>query len=290
MAKKLWQVLLVLMMCLTMQFGVVKAEIMVADGKGEYMMTGKDSVKYGEECAFTEAVRSISQQAAVAITSSSTSVDNQLSADEIEMVTATIIKVKSKNYNKNIAPNGNIIITASVKGELDVDIAEKMIHEIVEAKRIEKDKDKLNEEYKRIKNQYSELKKDNPLIAYQINIKSFYEAIKMEREQKKDEALARYNEIIAEGADIASVYSHRGHIYRAQGQFDLAKKDYDKAASLDANEAGWHYGKAILLERGGDAKSAVREYRLFVEYADILEYDVEIPIVLKKIFDLEKWF
>ncbi len=274
--------------CMFLQCTIVNAEMISFEGKGEYWMTGQDSVKHAEDWAFKEAVRSISQQAVVAINSKSASVDNQISADEIEMVTATIISVKDKKYDKNIASDGKILVSASVKGELDVAVAEKMVNEIVEAKRIEKDKLKLDKEIMRIKKQYSELKGENPLLAHQLNLEKFYDAIEMERENRREEAFNAYNEIIAEEMNFAPAYSRRGHLYREKGELDLAKKDYDKAATLDNKEAGWYYGMAVLLEKAGKLIEAAKEYRKFIEYSNILEYDIEIPIALQRIRNLEK--
>lgn len=279
---------LIIIGCIFLHCSIANAEMKLFEGKGEYWMTGQDSIKYAEEWAFKEAMRSISQQAVVAINSKSASIDNQISSDEIEMVTATVISVKEKKYDKNIATDGKVMVSASVKGELDVDAAEKMVNSIVEAKRIEKDKLKLNKEISKIKKQFIELKGENPLIAHQLNLTKFYDAIKMEKNNKKEEVFDMYNEIIEEEVNFAPAYSHRGHLYMEKGEFDLAKRDYDKATAIDDKEAGCHYGRAALLEKTGKLIEAAKEYRMFIEYADILEYDDKIPIVLQKIRDLEK--
>lgn len=257
------------------------------EAQAEYMMENNESIKYAQETALNEAIRRISQQAAVVIRSHSTAADNQLSSDEMEMVTSTIVQVKEKRFQKRLGANDKIVVTAFVKAELDTDRAEQMSKELLAAKDTARDYEKIREEYSTAQSQYNALQGQYSLVVQKSAKFKAKQGIKLEREGKVAEAMKLYEEAIAADPNYARSYSRRGHIYRMQGKRDLAMKDYDKAYALDPKEAGCHYGRAIYLEQDGQKLQAAKEYRLFIEYSDILEYDLEIPQVLDKIIEIE---
>lgn len=257
------------------------------NGRGEYLMSDNESIKSAQDTALQEALRDISRQAAAVVKSRSVGANNQLTSDQIEMVTSTVVQVKEKKFQKSLETNGKIKIVALVEAELDAEQAEKMAKELMAARNVSNEYEKIRGEYSTKQSQYNALQgKYSEAVQKSAKYRT-REGIRIEREGKTTEALKVYEEVIASDANYARAYSRRGHIYRQQGKNDLAQKDYDKAAALDPKEAGWHYGKAILLEQSGQKAAAAKEYRLFIEYADILEYDKEIPVVLDKILALE---
>ena len=264
-----------------------KAAIEQFSGKGEYIMEDNQAIKDAQEIAYNEAMRSIAQQAGVSIKGSSQSEDNTLTNDELEMMATTIAKVKDKNYKKEIGADGKIKVLAFVTAELDTEQADKMLKDMVEAKRASQGYEKIFAEYQAKQKQFDSLQGEYSAALAQTARQSVREGIKLERQGDIDGAMKFYQEAIEADGNLARAYSHRGHIYRRQGKYDLAAKDYDKAASLAAEEAGWHYGKATLYDQQGRTAQAVKEYRLFVKYADIMEYDEEITQALERIVTLD---
>ena len=258
------------------------------DGRGEYIMEIEETTKHGQEIAFQEALRSVSQQAAVAIKTHSSMADNQLTGDQMEMVTATVMQINEKTFDTDITPDGKLKAIALVRASLDVDRAEKMAQALLAAKNNTQEYERIQEEYATAKSQYTTLREQHGILMKKSARAKIREGIQQERAGRLSEAMTLYEEAIAADPDYARAYSRRAHIYRQQGKMDLANKDYAKAASIDSKEAGHHYGKAIMLEQQGKKAEAAKEYRLFIEYSDILEYDEEIPVVLEKILELEK--
>ena len=268
--------------------GITEAAVETFEGQGEYVMENNESIRQAQDVAMQEAMRGISQQATAVISGSSGSSDNQLTKDEVEMVTAAIMNVNEKRFEKTLSKDNKIKVVAYVKAEIDVDRAEKMARELMAAKKSSQEIEKIKAVYTSKQNEYSTLQGQYSTLSKGGGVKHrVREALKLERDGKITEALRIYDETIATDPTYARAYSHRGHIYRQQGKIDLARKDYEKAFSLDDKEAGAHYGRAILLERDGKRSEAAKEYRLFIKYSDILEYDKEIPGAIEKIIKLE---
>ena len=257
-------------------------------GHGEYIMDNNDSIKHGQDIALREAIRNVAQQATVAMKSQSGTIDNHVYNDEVDMATVAIMQINDKTLRQEIATDGKIIVKATIQATLDVERAEQMAVSLLEVKNTTKDYEKVLAEYGVAESQYNLLQAEFSSMARLSAKQQVYEGIKLERQERIAEAMALYEKAIAEDVNLAMAYSRRGHIYRQRELFDLAQKDYDKAAVLDPQEAGAHYGNAILLERNGKNTEATEEYRLFIKYSDILEYDKEIPIALDKILGLEQ--
>ena len=84
--------------------------------------------------ALQEAVRRVSEQAAVALKSRSEIVSNELTNDEVAMVTVSVIRIKDRKFNIDITPNGVIKSTATVIAEVDTDEAEDAAKKLLEEK------------------------------------------------------------------------------------------------------------------------------------------------------------
>ena len=280
--------LYIIITLITSLFTVAYAEVTHFTGKASYTAESNESIKYAQDTALNEAMRNISMQAAVAIKSHYTSQENRLTDDMVEMVSATVMQIEKKDFSTEITSDEKIKVTAVVLASLDVEQAKKMSQKLLSVKNTLADYEKVQEEYATAQSQYSTMKEQYDSLMKKAARTKTKEGIKLEREGKKDEAFRLYQEAVHDDPDYARVYSRLGHIYRGQGKKELAEENYAKAAKLDPKEAGHHYGRAILLEQAGKKAEAAKEYRLFIEYSDILEYDEEIPVILKKIIELEE--
>ncbi|MBO6180022.1 MAG: tetratricopeptide repeat protein [Selenomonadaceae bacterium] len=266
---------------------VTFAQVVHFTGNGSYTAKTNESIKYAQDEALKQAMRDISMQAAAAIRSNYSSNKNVLQDDVVEMVSATVMRIEDKKFAKSITADERIAVKATIKASLDIEKSRKMSADLLKAKTENRKLTDIQEEYATAQSQYSDTKTRYDVLMKQKARNKTREGIKLEREGKLTEALALYNEAIASDSRYARPYSRRAHIYRQQGKKDLAVSEYAKAARIDPKEAGHHYGTAIMAEERGDKKTAAKEYRLFIEYSDILEYDKEIPTVLQKILELE---
>ena len=231
-------------------------------------------------------MRNIAQQAGVYIESSSRSSDSQLTNDEIELLTSALVKVKTKNFSKDAGKDDKLIVTVTVQAEIDTEQTSRMLNELMMAKKIEADYKKLKTEYADAIKNYDRLKNQYKMNLEQLARHYIREGQCKERQGDLNLALHLYEKAIDSNPNYARAYSRRGHIYFKQKEFALAQLDYEKAESLDHTESGAHYGKAMLLEKQGKNEEAVEEYRKFVKYADIIEYDIEITQALDRMVNL----
>ena len=102
--------------------------------RGEYVMEETDSQDHAYEIALREAMRQASQQATVAVKSRSTMSDNLLTNDEVEMVTASLMKIKEKKFDIDVMADGHLLAIATIVATIDIEEAEKMAQQLLAEK------------------------------------------------------------------------------------------------------------------------------------------------------------
>ena len=266
----------------------VSAALETLSGSGEYIMEHNETMKEAQDVAFQEAMRSISQQAGVYIESTSQAKDSQLTHDEVTALTETVVQVKEKRFDRDILPDGKIKVRAFVTAELDTEKADKLLQDRIEAH-------KAKAQYDAAQGEHTELEKESESLrteyaqAVQGKVNGAVHRGDSLMEQKKyAEAFQAYDKAVAAEPKLAELYSKRGESLRLQGKDDAAMQDYDTALSLDGQDALAHYGRASVLDKRGERAEAVKEYRLFMDIADIDFYDEEIARALDRFLALEK--
>ena len=73
-------------------------------------------------------------------------------------------------------------------------------------------------------------------------------------------AMIAFNKAITLNPNDASVYNNRGNIYGKQGNFETAKKDYSQAIALNPNYASAYYNRADAYHQQGNLKAAIEDY------------------------------
>jgi protein O-GlcNAc transferase len=86
---------------------------------------------------------------------------------------------------------------------------------------------------------------------------AFNDAVKLQGENKLDEALAKYQEALQKNNSSDSVWYSMGTAYQAKGDIDNAIKSYEKAVSLNAKEPS--YKKVLKDARAAKAAPLVDE-------------------------------
>lgn len=264
------------------------AELLTLSGQGEYIMEDNETVGDAQNVAYREAMRYISQQAGVYIESVSQSENNQLTQDEIVALTETVVQVKEKRFERAITTDGKIKILAFLSASLDTDKADAMMKERVEAHRTETQYNKATSDYEQLKGERDNLKTQYEIAAEGGARGSIRHGDELMEQKKFAEAFACYDRAVNTAESFAEAYSKRGEALRMQNRDDEAMRDYEKALSLDEKDALGHYGRACILDKRGERRDAVKEYRLFMDYADIDFYDEEISKALDRIMKLDK--
>lgn len=167
---------------------VTHAAVEHFSGSAEYLMNNHESIKVAQETVLKEALRRISQQAAVVIRSHSSAADNQLTADEVEMVTSIVLQVTDKKFQKSVDAQGKITVKATAEAELDVDKAERMSQEIMAAKSAQRNIAQIRDEYSTTQSQYRQTEKKYSMSVQQYAKYKVRQGIELERQGKTAEA------------------------------------------------------------------------------------------------------
>ena len=126
--RKFFYLLLILMFVVS---AIAHAEVNYFTGEGSYILEANDTIEHGKNEALKEALSSVSMQAAAAIKGKYASESNRLTDDVLEMVTASIIKIKDKTFDINIESDNATKIKVAIKAEIDVEEAIKMSQEFL---------------------------------------------------------------------------------------------------------------------------------------------------------------
>jgi len=95
--------------------------------------------------------------------------------------------------------------------------------------------------------------------SHQMYLHYFQRALTLERLGQTAKAIEAYTVAIKNGRSEAQAYYNRSGLYQAQGKFDEAKKDLDKAVSLDPANIDYRYNRALLHRRTGNYLDAIQD-------------------------------
>ena len=282
-------ILLITLLAVNLQ--TVSAEIQTYHGEGVYVMDKSEPIRKAQDTAFNKAIRTISENVSTYVKSRSEAEFNSLTSDNIEMFAAAVLKVKSKKFDKQMANDATLTITAKVDVEMDTDNVNELLNEIIEARKSSKNYEEVLTDYTKRKNQFDTVYGEY-IQSYKKRImQKLRDGCKLQSDGKLDEALKIYDEIIDEmqsnGAEFSRVYIKRAMIDIYKKNYELLLKDLEKASALNNDEAGMHFVKAFKFDAGKNPIQAAKEYRAFVKEADIIYYDVEITEALIRILELE---
>lgn len=271
--------------------GQCSAEVKTFHAESSYHMSKSEPIHDAQEKVFKDAVRMISEEACVIVESISQTQNSNLKIDRIETLTAAVVRIKSKSFDKNLTSDGGLVITVKVDADLDTDNAVELLNELRETKNSAKNYDEVLKAYTERKKNFDTVYGEY-LGSYQKRImRKIRDGCKLEMSVDFDEALKLYNAAIAESvannAEISLAYIKRGFVYIMQNKIELAAADFEKALVLNNDAVGVHFVKAVMFEGRGDKVNAAQEYRAFVKDADIVYYDAEIIAALNRIVKLE---
>ena len=129
--KKIIPVLLASMLSFT---PILNAEEVSFTATGSHEVDDTETFDHARDEAFKVALRDISQQAIVAIQGKYSSMNQTMSDDVLEMVTASMVIIDEKKYNYTTTEENRPVILVKVKARVDVDRAVEMTQKMSEEK------------------------------------------------------------------------------------------------------------------------------------------------------------
>ncbi len=263
------------------------AAIRTINGTGEYIMEDNETMKQAQDKAYEEAMRSISQQAAVYVRGNSKAENMELKEDEVELMATALVQVKEKRFTKEVMADGKLRIKAFLMGDIDEEAAEKALTEKVAQFKQKKALDAAKAQHAAQQNAKETAKKEYDEAMRHTVTALLADGDALQKQGKYAAAMEKYNEVIKENPDYAKGYVRRGECCLATGKLETAMQDFNHAVTLDPKEAESYYGRGQAYEKQSKKQEAIADYRKFLEVSNIVEHGEKITKVIERLAELE---
>jgi len=250
-------------------------------------MEDNETMKQAQDKAYEEAMRSISQQAAVYVRGNSKAENMELKEDEVELMATALVQVKEKRFTKEVMADGKLRIKAFLMGDIDEEAAEKALTEKVAQFKQKKALDAAKAQHAAQQNAKETAKKEYDEAMRHTVTALLADGDALQKQGKYAAAMEKYNEVIKEHPDYAKGYVRRGECCLATGKLEAAMQDFNHAVTLDPKEAESYYGRGRAYEKQGKKQEAIADYRKFLEVSNIVEHGEKITKVIERLAELE---
>lgn len=262
---------------------VANAEIRTYEGFGEYAMSDFETPSVAKERAKQRAERNAQEKAGVFVKSNTTVINQQVTEDEIEVMTSGIMKVHSVEYDKKIDVQG-FIFTAKVLVDIDTDEIDKWLNKNIAEKSelIEQNKALKNsiaeqeKQLAQLKLKLAEAEKNNSVNQSQqvrenfierfvqsdnnfLSNKSLEEGNNFYARQDYINAINSYSQAITLNPANDAAYVYRGSAYGSIKNYPDAEKDYIRAIQLNNQNINAHVGLSLVYYYVHDYRAAISE-------------------------------
>ena len=262
------------------------AEVRTYEGFGEYVMSDFETPEIAKQRAKQRAEQSAQEQAGVFVKSNTRVKNYQVQEDEIEVMTAGIMKVHSVEYARKIGESG-LIFTAKILADIDTAEIDKWLEKNAAEKSdlIEQNralKNSIAEQEKQLaelKAKLAEAEKNNsinysPQVREQISEefiqsdnnflsnKHFEEGNIYYGRQDYRNAIASYTKALEFNSQNVAAYVYRGSAYGSIQNYPSAEQDYRRAVQLDPQNINAQIGLALVYYYTQDYRSAISSLNL----------------------------
>ena len=260
---------------------IVSAEQQIIEADGTYTIgDGLDeNISVAKERAKTNALRNASEQASVLVESLSIVKEGMLTKDEIQVISANIMKLQGEPKFKVIPVSDDVIrYQCHVVVLVDTDnINDKLLQDkqaLNEAVRrnqeLTEEVEKLNQEMEKLKQQYSiastdserqkikeEVKKnDNDFAAVQWN----EQGANLYWQGNYSEAIKAFSTAIDKNPKYAYAYNNRGIAYNKLHDYSKAISDLNQAINLDSNYTAAYVARGYCYGQIREYTNAISDF------------------------------
>ena len=257
------------------------AEIQTYEGYGEYVMSDFETPEVAKQRAKQRAESAAQEKAGIFVRSNIKVVNAQMESEEIEVMTAGIMKIRSVDYE--VVPDiSGFVFKSKVLADIDTDEIDKWLADNANSKAelVEKNnalQNALNEQEKQLaelkarladleRNQSSEdLSELRVQLAQDFNKSSnaflSNERLKfgMNLHTRGDlhGAVTAYTEAIDYNPDNALAYTWRGNAFGSLNQYQNAETDFIHALKLNNQNLNAYLGLGIVYYNSGKYDTAI---------------------------------
>lgn len=257
------------------------AEVRTYEGVGEYVMSDFETPDIAKQRAKQRAETAAQEQAGVFVRSNVKVVNSQMQSDEIEVMTAGIMKVHSVTYDVKPDVSG-FVFTSKVLVEIDTDEIDRWLKENADSKAELAEKNvalqnALNEQERQLaelKAKLADLEKNqslesNPELKMQItqefnksgNIFLSNERLKtginLHSRGDLKGAIAAYTEAIEYDKNNSMAYTWRGSALGTLNEYKNAETDFIHALKLNSRNMNAYLGLGIAYYYSGKYDAAI---------------------------------
>ena len=262
--------------------GTANAEIVTYEGVGQYVMSEFETPDVAKLRAKDRAEKAAQEKAGIFVKSNTKVVNMKLESEEIEVMTAGIMKVHSVNYDQQFDTSGSgIIYTAKVLVDIDTDEIDKWLQKSVvekeqlieQNKSLQKTLAEQEKQLEELKAKIANLENTNPSTAFMTKMQltgSFArsndaflsnEKLKagMEAHSRGDlnGAVQLYTEAINLNPNNAAAYTWRGNALGNLQNIQGALMDLGRAVQLDRSDSVAYLGLGIAYYTTGAYAQAI---------------------------------
>lgn len=240
---------------------LVNAETKIITAVGSYTMGEGETMLVAKERAVEQAMRIASEQAGVYVESYSQMNKFQLTTDEINVLSRSVITINDRKFEDPKFVSGGFVIQVTITAIVDSDSIASLRNRLKEKSAIETLK-QIQADYVQAQNQIEELKqqlqsakteqeKKQVVTEIALSEQSFTakqlaeKAYKYASQRDYTQAISTYTQAIAlsSGTDQANYYNQRASLYRFHlNQCNMAIADYSQAIAVSSGaDQAKHY-------------------------------------------------
>ena len=270
--------------------GTANAEVVTYEGIGQYVMSDFETPDVAKLRAKQRAEKSAQEKAGIFVKSNTKVVNMKLESEEIEVMTAGIMKVHSVTYDVQSDASG-FIFTSKVLVDIDTDEIDKWLEKsVVEKEQLIEQNKSLQKTLAEQEKQLAELKakleqvessNTNPATAFinKMQLTSAFansnnvflsnEKLKagMEAHSRGDlnGAVQLYTEAINLNPNNAAAYTWRGNAFGSLKNYQGAISDLSRAIQLDNQNATAYVGLGIAYYSTGAVAKAFQALNFAIQ-------------------------
>ncbi|MDR3563982.1 MAG: tetratricopeptide repeat protein [Negativicutes bacterium] len=295
--------LLATMALLTLSGPAFAAEVKEIIAEGTYCMGDGETPTVAEERALLQAKRQAVEQAGTYVESYSKTLNYQLTADEIQVISSGIMEVTVLDKQRTVS-GSNINFWVKIRALVSLDKIEDMAAKVKEKTTVE-DYKKLQEDYSKSQQEIAQLKqqlqqtnddKEKGRIRSQITASEtiFQASSWFERGNSQlaardyYQAIESFSQAVSFGPNKGRAYLNRGHAYVMTGQYEAAIADFNTATAVDPSLAFAYYAKGYAYERLGRRQAAVQAYHTYIQCAPP-QQEVYVNRARHRLRELRSW-
>ena len=262
---------------LMLMMSSLHAQVMSYTGSDEYIMSEFETIDIAKQRAEQKAIRNAQEQAGVYVQSNTEVVNMMVTKDEIQTMTAGILKVTDVQYQLTPLLDGkSLIVKATVTADIDSDELANFINKPageradLVAKNLELQKAIAAQDAQiaELKRQLADKPQDKAIVAEQfaaedkifLSNQQLAEAGKLYYKGDLSGAANHCTRAIEFSSNNATAYSIRGAIYYKLNDFNSALADFNRAIELNSSDDKNFYNRGLAYVKLNDYRRAAQDF------------------------------